>query len=129
MWDLHIRGGLLAGARVFMAIEGHAGAKQNLHFRSTFRPTRLLTGLALFATVAGVSSAFAGYWAAAALFAAFLSGVAWAAKEDWRRANGAIQVAVAWLKSHAPFFLDRNQPAGEPGTDGDTRGPAADAAE
>jgi glycosyltransferase involved in cell wall biosynthesis len=128
-WDLYIRGGLLAGARVFMAVEGHAGAKQNLHFRSAFKPTRLLTGLAVFATVAGVSSAFAGYWAAAALFGAFLGGAAWVANEDWRRAVGAIQVAVAWLKGHAPFFLDRTQPAHATGADEAEQGPAVDAAE
>ena len=108
---MHVRGGLLAGARLFMAVEGHAGAKQNLHFRSAFAPSRLLWTLAVPATVAGLSAVLAGSWLAAGLVAAFAGGVAYRANSEWRSAAGAIQVAVAALNSRAPFFDDRDKSA------------------
>ena len=108
-WDLHVRGGMLAGARLSMAVEGHAGAKQNLHFRSSFAPSRLLWGLAVSVTVAGLSAVLAGSWLAAGLIAASLAGISYRANSEWRSAADAIRVAVAALNSRAPFFDDRNK--------------------
>ena len=44
-WDLRVRGGLLAGARLVMAVEDHEGGKQNVHFRTSFSASRLAAGV------------------------------------------------------------------------------------
>jgi GT2 family glycosyltransferase len=103
-WDLSVRGGLLAGARLVMAVEDHEAGKQNLRFRTTFSFSNLLRVLAAGATVATVGAALAGAWLAAGVFGASLAGLAWRADRDWRAAAGEIATALAALESRGPFF-------------------------
>ena len=103
-WDLRVRGGLLAGARIVMAVEDHAGGKQNVRFRTSFSASRLLRLLAVGATAGAVSGALAGSWPVAGSFTALGPGLAWLARSDWRSASGEIASALAALKSRSPFF-------------------------
>ena len=65
-WDLEVRGGFLAGARLRAAVEEHGGARQLLRFRVQARPVAVTLGL-----VAGLAAA-----AAAAAFSASLGAAA-----------------------------------------------------
>jgi hypothetical protein len=103
-WDLCVRGGLLANARLSMAVEDHAAGKQNLRFRTSFNPARPLPILAGSAAILALSSALTGSWPTAGLAIAFLAGLAWQALSDWNAASGGIGAALNGLKSRGPFF-------------------------
>jgi hypothetical protein len=131
-WDLQVRGGPLANARLFLGIEGHAGGKQNLHFRIRFRPARPLFILSALAALIGVSAIQADSWllAAACVNALFFLGRR--AQADWHLAAGQLGVAIAALKARAPFFEDLSKPREKPeewSADLADQMPAVDAAE
>ena len=128
-WDLQVRGGLLANARLLLGIEGHAGGKQNLHFRIGFRPARLLVGLAIAAATLGLLAVEAGSWllAIAAVNALFFIGRR--AKSDWRVAAGQLGAAIEAIKSRAPFFVEPQRQDEWAQADLMDQMPAVDAAE
>src|SRR5262249_43768416 len=98
-WDLRVRGGLLAGARMVMAAEDHEGGKQNVRFRTSFTPSRLLPLLAGVAVVGVLSAALAGSWLVAGIFTALGAGLAWQTQSDWRSAAGETAAALAALQA------------------------------
>jgi GT2 family glycosyltransferase len=108
-WDLRVRGGLLAGARLVMAVEDHAGGKQNVRFRTSFHASRLLLGLAMIAGAGVISGALGGSWLVAGVFTAFGLGVAWMVHRDWRSASGETAAALAALQAKSPFFYGRGR--------------------
>jgi GT2 family glycosyltransferase len=108
-WDLGVRGGLLANARLSMAVEDHAGGKQLLRFLTSFHPTRLLPIVGTAAAIVGISAVVEGSWIAACIVVAFLLGLAAQARADWNMAAGQISAALDAIKRREPFFAeDRN---------------------
>jgi glycosyltransferase involved in cell wall biosynthesis len=103
-WDLRVRGGLLAGARMVMAAEDHEGGKQNVRFRTSFTASRLLPVLGSVVAVGMLSAVLAGSWIVAGLFAALGAGLAWQTLSDWRAASGETAAALAALQARSPFF-------------------------
>lgn len=104
-WDLRIRGGLIAGAHLVMAVEDHEGSKQNVRFRTSFSASRLLPVLAITATAVTLTAVLSGSWLGTGLFAASLAGLAWWANSDWRSAAGDIAAALAALESRSVYFF------------------------
>jgi hypothetical protein len=109
-WDLRVRGGLLAGAKLVMAVEDHAGGKQNVRFRTSFNASRLLPLLGVVAAACVVSGALAGSWLVAGIFTALGAGLAWMAQSDWRSASGDAATALAALQARSPFFCGHAAP-------------------
>jgi hypothetical protein len=105
-WDLRIRGGLLANARLSMAVEDHSGGKQLLRFLTSFHPTRLLPILSTAAVIVGIAAAAEGSWPAASIVFAFLLGLAAQARADWNMAAGRISAALDAMKRREPFFVE-----------------------
>jgi GT2 family glycosyltransferase len=103
-WDLRVRGGLLAGARVVMAAEDHEGGKQNVRFRTSFNASRLLPVLGAIVSVGVLSAALAGSWVVAGIFTAVGAGLVWQAHSDWRSASGETAAALAAVQARSPFF-------------------------
>jgi len=93
-WDLEVRGGILGGARLLMAVEEHGGGTQLVRVRWWLRPSR--AGVALAIGLAGIAlAAFstaqrvpAGAFGAAALWCA------WHEAADCARAAGDIRRAA-----------------------------------
>jgi predicted ABC-type transport system involved in lysophospholipase L1 biosynthesis ATPase subunit len=69
-WDLEARGGMLAGARVRMAVEEHGGGRQQLRFRITPRTRRAGVAAIVAIALAGTGAAFDGAPAAAGVLVA-----------------------------------------------------------
>jgi O-antigen biosynthesis protein len=109
-WDLRVRGGLLAGARLVMAVEDHEGGKQNVRFSMSFSPSRLLPVLAVIAAAGVVSGALAGSWPVAGLFAALGAGLAWLVRSEWRSASEETAAALGALQAKSPFFYGHGAP-------------------
>ena len=105
---MSVRGGLLAGARLVMAVEDHEAGKQNVRFRTMFSGSRLLPVLAMGATGAAVLAVLAGAWLAACVFGASLAGLAWRTDRDWRAAAGEVATALAALERRGPSFAGGN---------------------
>src|SRR5262249_3149345 len=103
-WDIRVRGGLLAGARLVMAAEDHEGGKQNVRFRTSFTASRLLPLLGTVVAVGVLSAAFAGSWVVAGLFTALGAGLAWQTRSEWRSASGEAAAALAALQARSQFF-------------------------
>jgi O-antigen biosynthesis protein len=57
-WDLDVRGGMMAGARVLMAIEEHGGGKQLFRFKAYPRISLKAVLVALLMTVLAVNAGF-----------------------------------------------------------------------
>jgi GT2 family glycosyltransferase len=64
-WDLDVRGGLLAGARLRAAVEEHGAGRQLLRFRVSPRPTAITLVLSAVFAVGAAAAAIAAAWAAA----------------------------------------------------------------
>jgi hypothetical protein len=92
-----------------MAVEDHAGGKQNVRFRTSFHASRLLLGLAMIAGAGVISGALGGSWLVAGVFTAFGLGVAWMVHRDWRSASGETAAALAALQAKSPFFYGRGR--------------------
>jgi hypothetical protein len=105
-WDLRVRGGLLANARLSMAVEDHAGGKQLLRFLTSFRPAPLFPILGVATVIVGISAGVGGSWPAACVVVAFLLGLAAQARAHWNMAAGQIRAALDALKRREPFFAD-----------------------
>ena len=103
-WDLRLRGGLLANARLSMAVEDHAGGKQLLRFLTSFEPARLLPILGVAAVIVGTSAVIEGSWPAVFIVVAFLLGLAAQTRADWNIAAGQIDTALDTMKRREPFF-------------------------
>jgi GT2 family glycosyltransferase len=112
-WDLRVRGGLLSGARLVMAVEDHERGKQNVRFRTSFFASRLLPVLAATGGTGVVAAALAGSWIGAGTFAALLGALAWQAHRDWGSASGEIARALGALKDRSPFFHGHDVPRAE----------------
>ena len=93
-WDLGVRGGLLAGARLRASVEEHGGGRQLLRFRVQPRVAR--TALACLAVLvfATVAAAVAGSWGAACALAAGAGVIAARAARDCLVAAGALHQAT-----------------------------------
>ena len=93
-WDLHLRAGLLGGARLRMGLEDHGGGRQFVRMRITPHVpiAALVPGLALFAVTCAAALAHA--WIAAALVG--VVSVALAGALLWE-----CGIATAWLELHA----------------------------
>jgi GT2 family glycosyltransferase len=90
-WDLHLRGGLLGGARLRMGLEEHGGGRQLVRMRVTpYVPPAAIAVVSALAVVAGLAVA-AHAWPAAALLG--LAGAALGGRLAWE-----CGVAVAWLE-------------------------------
>jgi hypothetical protein len=94
-WDLAVRGGLLAGARVRMALEEHGGGRQQMLFRVTPRPRRAT--VAVFALIAGMAAwaALGGAPAAGAVLGVLALVLAVCAVAEAAAGVAAFELAVA----------------------------------
>jgi O-antigen biosynthesis protein len=59
-WDLEVRGGLLGGARLLLAVEEHGSNKQNARFRTWPKPSTLGVGVTGLFAVLFLVAAFGG---------------------------------------------------------------------
>ncbi len=128
-WDLRVRGGLLGGARLVMAVEDHEGGKQNVRFRISFSNARLLPVLAATATAATLAAVLTGSWLAAGVLGASLSALAWGVNSDWRAAASEIAAALAAVESRSPFFFGQRAFRENDGAEMGSLDPTAHAAE
>jgi hypothetical protein len=103
-WDLSVRGGLFAGARLTMGVEDHARGTQNLRFRTRFQATPLFRGLNCVAAALTVGTAFGGFWPAALVTAGIWAGLAAYARMEWHISAGQIGAALDALKRRGPYF-------------------------
>jgi hypothetical protein len=98
VWDLRVRGGLLADGVISVAVEEHGDGKQLYRFRLLPRlaiPTRILLALSV---ALGIGSATAAAWLAATVLALFsLVLVNWSAR-DAAAALGASEQAIDALR-------------------------------
>ena len=98
-WDLAVRGGLLGGAHLVLAVEEHGGGKQLARVRWwPHWPAAALAACGLPAALA-VGAASAGGWIAAVALAAAALALAWRAAADAAAALAAIAPAVTGLES------------------------------
>ena len=92
--DLHVRGGLFAGAALVMGVDDHARGKQYLRFRTSFEATNALwlTGapLAIFAAVSFMSGAWPALFIATIVFVAL--GIV--VRSEWSSAAARIEAAL-----------------------------------
>jgi GT2 family glycosyltransferase len=128
-WDLQVRGGPLANARLFVAIEGHAGGKQNLHFKVRFRAARLLFVLLALSAIPGLVAAQSGSWLLAIVAANLIFHTARRARTDWRIAASQLGAAIESIRSRAPFFEESPGQSAWSAADFADHLPAVDAAE
>jgi GT2 family glycosyltransferase len=128
-WDLQVRGGPLANARLFMGIEGHAGGKQNLHFRIRFKAARPLFALLVPGVILGLVAIQWGSWLLGIVAANAIFHTARRARSDWRIAAGQLGGAIESIKRRAPFFDELPVPGPSSATDSPDQMPAVDAAE
>ena len=128
-WDLRVRGGLLANARLSMAVEDHAGGKQQLRFLTSFEPARLLPILGIAGAIVGISAVVEGSWLGVCIVVALLLGLAAQTRADWNIAAAQIGTALDAMKDREPFLADNTN--GEWANDRNSADPmrAADAAE
>jgi O-antigen biosynthesis protein len=68
-WDLEVRGGLLAGARLRAAVEEHGAGRQLLRFRVQPRPMAMAVVLVAAVVAGAAAAAVAAAWAAVAALA------------------------------------------------------------
>jgi hypothetical protein len=129
VWDLRVRGGLLAGARLVLAVEDHEGGKQNIRFRVSASPSRATVALAPTLMAAIVLAAVAGSLYGAALAGMLLAALVWRADTDWRSAAGEVGAAVGTIKGRGPFFRGQGSPHEEGRPDSQAGELTADAAE
>jgi hypothetical protein len=93
-WDLDVRGGVLARARVLMAVEDHALGKQYVRYRTWFVGTRLLVALLwLDAALCAIGVRTSSIPAVAGSAALFIF-IAWQAVLDWSTASGYFRSAL-----------------------------------
>jgi GT2 family glycosyltransferase len=93
-WDLEVRGGMLGGARILMAVEEHDNGRQLVRFRAWPRPIGACTGLLLIlAGLAGAAGALGAWGLCAALGAGALA-LGAGALLDCRVAMGAFLAAA-----------------------------------
>jgi GT2 family glycosyltransferase len=92
-WDLHLRGGLLGGARLRVGLEEHGGGRQLMRTRIT--PHVPAAALAVVSVLAVVAALAAGVhvWTAAALLG--VAATALGARLAWE-----CGVGIAWLERH-----------------------------
>jgi len=106
-WDLHLRGGLLAGARLRLGLEEHGGGRQLVRIRiAPHVPAAAAAVVAALAVLAGLAVA-AHAWPAAALLG--VAGGALGARLGWEGG-----IAVAWLERSATPEAEIAQPASKP---------------
>ncbi len=130
-WDLEVRVGLLAAARMRAVVEEHGAGRQLLRFRVQPRRIALtLASVAVFAAGAAAAAAAAS-WAAAAALAVCAGLIAVRGHREWVIAASALRQATLEVEHDAAAehgyrppgdgpALDR-QPAATPGTARDGR--------
>ena len=90
-WDMHVRGGLLGGARLRLGLEEHGGGRQLVRIRiSPHAPAAAMAVVVALAVLAGV--AVTAHAPAAAVLLG-LAGGALGARLAWE-----CGIAVAWLR-------------------------------
>jgi O-antigen biosynthesis protein len=93
-WDIAVRGGILGGARVRMAVEEHGAGKQLLRYESWSHYSKLaLFGLGVTASLS-TASASAQAWSVSAIFGAITLLIAWRVAMDCAAATGALLHAL-----------------------------------
>jgi GT2 family glycosyltransferase len=129
LWDLHVRGGLLAGARLLLAVEDHEGGKQSIRFRTWPSTSQTFVTVALLLMAGIFLTALAGSPLGVSFLCVLLAGLVWRADSDWRLAAGEIGAALETLESCGPFFHGEATPAEERSSDAEADETTADAAE
>jgi GT2 family glycosyltransferase len=93
-WDLYVRGGLLGGVRMAMAVEEHGSGRQLMRFKSWPKISHLGVGtFALLAALAG-AAAIQGRWAVSAVLSAATLLVLGIAFHDCAAATGILLTAL-----------------------------------
>jgi GT2 family glycosyltransferase len=94
-WDLEVRGGILGGARLLMAVEEHGQGMQLVRVRWWLRPST--GGVALAIGLAGIAVAalLTAAWIPAGVFGAAALWCAWHEAADCARAAGDIRRAAS----------------------------------
>jgi O-antigen biosynthesis protein len=92
-WDLHLRAGLLGGARLRMGLEEHGGGRQLVRTRITPHVPAAALGIGMSLVVVTVAAVLAHAWAAAAVMG--IVSAALGAAVLWE-----CGVATAWLDRH-----------------------------
>jgi hypothetical protein len=93
-WDLQVRGGALATARMRMAVEDHGGGKQLLRFRIWPRCSHIGLGLVAPFVALAAAAAVDGTWIGAALLGAAAALIAGSMIHDCAAAMGVLVPAV-----------------------------------
>lgn len=93
-WDLHVRGGLLGGARLRLGLEEHGGGHQLVRIRIT--PHAPAAAVGVVAALIGVAAGAALAHAAAAAAVLAITAGALGARLLWE-----CGVGTAWLRRHA----------------------------
>jgi glycosyltransferase involved in cell wall biosynthesis len=93
-WDLGVRGGLLAGARLRATVEEHGAGRQLLRFRVQPRPTGTALLCVTVLAVAALAAGVAASWGAACALAAGAGVIAARAARDCLVAAGALHQAT-----------------------------------
>lgn len=101
-WDLQVRGGMLAHARLVIAQEEHGAGKQNIRFRIWPVCSGLLVCLGLFSGIMALSAFLPGYLPVAAIAGLLLAVLIWQAGCDWSLAAGQLYASLDAIKSPAP---------------------------
>ena len=106
-WDLHVRGGLVGGARLRMGLEEHGGGRQLIRMELTPHLSVPALGIAATLVVATLAAANAGAWQSALVLGA--CSLALGARLVWE-----CGVATAWLLGRAARAAVTEAPAPRP---------------
>ena len=82
-WELDVRGGLFAGARLKTTVEEHGGGKQLVRFRGAPRFSKWGIGIAVFLAAVAVLAWVDGAWVATCAAIAGVLGLTSAGLRDW----------------------------------------------
>lgn len=119
-WDLQVRGGLLAGAKLQVAIEEHGGGRQLVRVRSWPYTSRAMIGLLPLTIGAAVIAATSGASHPAIILAAVAALLVLRLLEEWGAATATIKHALADPASNPARALDERpapRPAGTAATE------------
>ncbi len=93
-WDLELRGGVLGGARLVMAVEEHGSGRQLVRIRWWLSPSSAGPALALVLAGVAAAAAVAGAWVPETVFAGSALLFAWRSLADCGTAAAEIRRAV-----------------------------------
>jgi GT2 family glycosyltransferase len=112
--DLAMRGGVLGGARLLLAVEEHGGGCQLLRLRLGPQPSPVALGLTACAGALAVAAGFAGAWVASLALGGFAAGVGWRILvECGIAARDAAEVVAAYARTESLTPIERRRRAAE----------------